>query len=155
MVLDQERIVAIGGVHDEAGDIHAAFLHALDHLVRLAHGEEIVAGDPNHEASGFDSCQGIGKRRVTTGDVVKVDRAGEIEITIRIEAFDKLLTLVVEVALDIKTGVQVVAEGGLFLLVGMGLLSAVLIVIGVELKLREEHDVVKSASGTEVVCHHG
>jgi hypothetical protein len=42
-----------------------------------------------------------------------------------------------------------------FLLVGAGLLSAVLIVTGVELKLREEHDVVKSAAGTEVVCHHG
>ena len=41
-----------------------------------------------------------------------------------------------------------------FLLVGAGLLSAVLIVTGVELKLREEHDVVKSAAGTEVVCHH-
>jgi hypothetical protein len=40
------------------------------------------------------------------------------------------------------------------LLVGAGLLSAVLIVIGVELKLREEHDVVKRAAGTEVVCHH-
>ena len=39
-------------------------------------------------------------------------------------------------------------------LVGAGLLSAVLIVTGVELKLREEHDVVKSAAGTEVVCHH-
>jgi hypothetical protein len=42
-----------------------------------------------------------------------------------------------------------------FLLVGAGLLSAVLIVTGVELKLREEHDVVKSAAGSEVVCHHG
>ena len=42
-----------------------------------------------------------------------------------------------------------------FLLGGAGLLSAVLIVIGVELKLREEHEVVKSAAGTEVVCHHG
>jgi hypothetical protein len=41
------------------------------------------------------------------------------------------------------------------LLVGAGLLSAVLIVTGVELKLREEHDVVKSTTGTEVVCHHG
>jgi hypothetical protein len=41
------------------------------------------------------------------------------------------------------------------LLGGAGLLSAVLIVTGVELKLREEHDVVKSATGTEVVCHHG
>ena len=41
------------------------------------------------------------------------------------------------------------------LLGGAGLLSVVLIVIGVELKLREEHDVVKSATGTEVVCHHG
>lgn len=40
------------------------------------------------------------------------------------------------------------------LLVGAGLLSAVLIVTGVELKLREEHNVVKSAAGTEVVCHH-
>lgn len=39
------------------------------------------------------------------------------------------------------------------LLAVAGLLSAVLIVIGVELKLREEHDVVKSAAGTEVVCH--
>jgi hypothetical protein len=36
-----------------------------------------------------------------------------------------------------------------------GLLSVVLILVGVELKLREEHDVVKSAAGTEVVCHHG
>jgi hypothetical protein len=36
-----------------------------------------------------------------------------------------------------------------------GLLSVVLIVIGVELKLREEHDVVKRPAGTEVVCHHG
>jgi hypothetical protein len=43
----------------------------------------------------------------------------------------------------------------LILLAGAGLLSAVLIVTGVELKLREEHDVVKSAAGTEVVCHHG
>jgi hypothetical protein len=41
-----------------------------------------------------------------------------------------------------------------FLLGTAGLLSAVLIVTGVELKLREEHDVVESASGTEVVCHH-
>jgi hypothetical protein len=41
------------------------------------------------------------------------------------------------------------------LLGGAGLLSVVLIVIGVELKLREEHDVVRSATGTEVVCHHG
>lgn len=41
------------------------------------------------------------------------------------------------------------------LLGGTGLLSAVLIVIGVELKLREEHEVVTSAAGTEVVCHHG
>ena len=41
------------------------------------------------------------------------------------------------------------------LLGGAGLLSVVLIVIGVELKLREEHDVVESATGTEVVCHHG
>jgi hypothetical protein len=41
------------------------------------------------------------------------------------------------------------------LLGGAGLLSAVLIVTGVELKLREEHDVVKGAAGTEVVCHHG
>jgi hypothetical protein len=40
------------------------------------------------------------------------------------------------------------------LLSGAGLLSLVLIVTGVELKLREEHDIVKSASGTEVVCHH-
>jgi hypothetical protein len=40
------------------------------------------------------------------------------------------------------------------LLGAAGLLGAVLIVIGVELKLREEHDIVKSASGTEVVCHH-
>jgi hypothetical protein len=38
------------------------------------------------------------------------------------------------------------------LLGGAGLLSVVLIVIGVELKLREEHEVVKSAAGTEVVC---
>ena len=38
---------------------------------------------------------------------------------------------------------------------GAGLLSALLIVTGVELKLREEHDVVRSATGTEVVCHHG
>lgn len=43
----------------------------------------------------------------------------------------------------------------LILLGGAGLLSVVLIVIGVELKLREEHDVVKSATGTEVVCRHG
>ena len=43
----------------------------------------------------------------------------------------------------------------LILLGGAGLLSLVLIVTGVELKLREEHDVVKSAAGTEVVCHHG
>jgi hypothetical protein len=42
-----------------------------------------------------------------------------------------------------------------FLLGGVGLLSAVLVVTGVELKLREEHEVVKSAAGTEVVCHHG
>ena len=41
------------------------------------------------------------------------------------------------------------------LLVGAGFLSVVLIVTGVELKLREEHDVVKTATGTEVVCHHG
>lgn len=41
------------------------------------------------------------------------------------------------------------------LLGGAGLLSVILIVIGVELKLREEHDVVKSATGTQVVCHHG
>ena len=40
------------------------------------------------------------------------------------------------------------------LLGGAGLLSVILIVIGVELKLREEHDVVKSATGTQVVCHH-
>lgn len=38
---------------------------------------------------------------------------------------------------------------------GAGLLSAVLIVAGVELKLREEHDVVRRATGTEVVCQHG
>jgi hypothetical protein len=38
---------------------------------------------------------------------------------------------------------------------GAGLLSVFLIVTGVELKLREEHDVVKGATGTEVVCHHG
>lgn len=43
----------------------------------------------------------------------------------------------------------------LILLGGAALLSVVLIVIGVELKLREEHDVVKSDTGTEVVCHHG
>jgi hypothetical protein len=42
----------------------------------------------------------------------------------------------------------------LFLLGGAALLSTVLIVTGVELKLREEHEVVKSAAGTEVVCSH-
>jgi hypothetical protein len=36
-----------------------------------------------------------------------------------------------------------------------GLLSVVLIVTGVELKLREEHDVVRTATGTHVVCHRG
>ena len=36
-----------------------------------------------------------------------------------------------------------------------GLLSVVLIVTGVELKLREEHDVVRTDTGTRVVCHHG
>jgi predicted membrane protein len=41
------------------------------------------------------------------------------------------------------------------LLVGAGLLSVVLIVTGVELKLREEHDVVRTAGGTEVVCRPG
>lgn len=42
-----------------------------------------------------------------------------------------------------------------FMLLGVaGLVSLVLIVIGVELKLREEHDVVRTAGGTEVVCHH-
>lgn len=41
------------------------------------------------------------------------------------------------------------------LLAGAGFLSVVLIVTGVELKLREEHDVVRTATGTEVVCHHG
>lgn len=40
------------------------------------------------------------------------------------------------------------------LLSGAGLVSVALIVTGVELKLREEHDVVKSGAGTEVVCHH-
>jgi hypothetical protein len=43
----------------------------------------------------------------------------------------------------------------IILLAGAGLLSVVLIVTGVELKLREEHDVVRSATGTEVVCHLG
>ena len=42
----------------------------------------------------------------------------------------------------------------LILLGGVGLLSVVLLVAGLELKLREEHDVVTTASGTEVVCHH-
>jgi uncharacterized membrane protein YeiB len=42
----------------------------------------------------------------------------------------------------------------LILLGSVGLLSVVLIVAGVELKLREEHDVVKTAMGTKVVCHH-
>ena len=41
---------------------------------------------------------------------------------------------------------------GVILLVGTGFLSVALIVTGVELKLREEHDVVKAATGT---CHHG
>jgi hypothetical protein len=41
-----------------------------------------------------------------------------------------------------------------FLFGAAGLLSAVLIVTGVELKLREEHDVVKGAAGTKVVCSH-
>jgi hypothetical protein len=36
-----------------------------------------------------------------------------------------------------------------------GLLSVVLIVIGVELKLREEHEVLRSAARTEIVCRHG
>ena len=40
------------------------------------------------------------------------------------------------------------------LLGGAGLLSLVLIVVGVELKLREEHDVVNGAAGAEVVCRH-
>ncbi len=48
-----------------------------------------------------------------------------------------------------RTRTKVVSLGG------AGLLSALLIVTGVELKLREEHDVVKSATGREVVCHHG
>jgi hypothetical protein len=48
-----------------------------------------------------------------------------------------------------RTGTKVILLGG------AGLLSVVLIVIGVELKLREEHDVVKTATGSEVVCHHG
>jgi hypothetical protein len=39
------------------------------------------------------------------------------------------------------------------LLGGAGLLSLVLIVVGVELKLREEHD-VNGAAGAEVVCRH-
>lgn len=43
---------------------------------------------------------------------------------------------------------------GVILLGCVGLLSVALIVTGVELKLREEHDVVKSATGAEVVCHH-
>jgi hypothetical protein len=42
-----------------------------------------------------------------------------------------------------------------FLLGGAALLSVVLIVMGVELKLREEHEVVNNAAGTEVLCHHG
>lgn len=42
-----------------------------------------------------------------------------------------------------------------FLLGCAGFLSAALIVTGVELKLREEHDVVKSGAGTEVVCSRG
>jgi hypothetical protein len=42
----------------------------------------------------------------------------------------------------------------LILLGCAGLVSLILIVTGVELKLKEEHDVVKSAAGTEVVCHH-
>jgi hypothetical protein len=42
----------------------------------------------------------------------------------------------------------------LFLLGAAGLLGAVLIVTGVELRLREEHDVVKGPSGMKVVCHH-
>jgi drug/metabolite transporter (DMT)-like permease len=41
------------------------------------------------------------------------------------------------------------------LLGGAGLLSVILVVTGVELKLREEHDIVRSAAGMEVVCHHG
>ena len=52
-------------------------------------------------------------------------------------------------------GERSLTRAKLILFGGAGLLSVVLIVIGVELKLREEHDVVKSATGTEVVCHHG
>lgn len=52
-------------------------------------------------------------------------------------------------------GVRSRTRAKLILLGCAGLLSVVLIVVGVELKLREEHDVVKSAAGTEVVCHHG
>jgi predicted membrane protein len=41
-----------------------------------------------------------------------------------------------------------------FVLVGAGLISVVLLVTGVELKLREEHEVVRIAAVTEVVCSH-
>jgi hypothetical protein len=59
------------------------------------------------------------------------------------------------IALIVYFAVRERSRTKIILLGGAGLLSVVLIVIGVELKLREEHEVVKSAAGTEVVCRHG
>lgn len=114
---EQERIVAeIGGEFGVTGAF-AGTEERESELAILLGREEPVAGETDDEGLGLDGSEGLLERAVGVGEIELVEGAGDVEIRVGVEAVDKTLALVAQVALDFELDVEGVgvAVGGVFL----------------------------------------
>src|SRR3954451_121355 len=109
VLLDEEGVVAVGGVELDVLDRHADGSQGGRHLPLLADGVEEVAGDAESQHGDLHAAQRGGDPAAAPGDVVEVHGLGQGHVRAGVEPAHELVTVVVEVALDLVA--VVLAEG--------------------------------------------
>ena len=99
---DEERVVAVRRVDFHVFGTATVFTDETGDLALLVAGVQDVAPDTDRQHGNGDSPGRGDDSPATATDVVKVHRLADDEITVRVEATDQLVTVVIEIALDFE-----------------------------------------------------
>src|ERR1700722_6962317 len=106
VALQEEGVVAeVGGELRVAGPLSGAKERERDRPV-LLRGEQPVAREADDEGLGQYRGKRLLERARGARRVELVDRAGDVEVGVRVEAVDEALALVAQVALHLELGVE-------------------------------------------------
>ena len=95
----------IGGEFGVAGAFAGAEQGQRDPAVWLRR-EQPVAGESDDERLGLDLGERLFQRTVGVGQIKLVQRTGDVEVGVRVEAVDEALRLVAQVAFHLEMGVE-------------------------------------------------